>query len=143
VGLGDGVGLARLEIRRTEAEWSIEESWTTTKLRPSFNDSVVLGDSVYGFNQAVFSCVDAKTGQRKWQGGRYGFGQTILLKNAGQIIVAAENGDAVLLRATPEKLDEIARIPVLNDKTWNHPIVVGNRLFLRSGKAAVCLQLEP
>ena len=143
VGLGDGVGTARLEVSKAGEEWSIVEVWASTKLRPSFNDSVVLDDSIFGFNQAIFSCVDAKTGERKWQGGRYGFGQSVLLKKAQQIIIAAENGDAVLLQATPEKLTEIARIPVLNDKTWNHPVIADGRLFLRNGKVAVCLQLAP
>lgn len=143
VGLGEAVGLTRLEVGKSGGTWSVEESWTTTRLRSSFNDMVVLDDCVYGFNQSVFVCFDAKTGERKWQGGRYGFGQAVLLRNPAQIIVTAENGDAVLLRATPERLDEIARIPVLHDKTWNHPIVVGDRLFLRNGKTAVCLQLNP
>ncbi len=96
---------------------------------------------MFGFNQAVFSSVSVFSGERNWQGGRYGFGQSVLLTKASQIIVAAENGDVILLQATPEKLTEIARVPVLNDKTWNHPIVVGRRLFLRNGKSAVGLQL--
>jgi outer membrane protein assembly factor BamB len=141
VGLGDGVGTARLEVSKADDRWAVTEAWSSTKLRPSFNDSVVFDNGVYGFNQAIFSCIDATTGERKWQGGRYGFGQTVLLKRAGQILVAAENGDLVLLQATPKKLTELSRLPMLNDKTWNHPIVADKRLFLRSGKTAVCLQL--
>jgi outer membrane protein assembly factor BamB len=141
VGLGDGVGTARLEVSKTDDQWTVTEAWSSTKLRPSFNDSVVFDNSVYGFNQAIFSCIDAATGERKWQGGRYGFGQAMLLKKAGQILVAAENGDLVLLKATSEKLTELSRLPMLNDKTWNHPIVAGKHLFLRNGKTAVCLQL--
>lgn len=143
VSLGEAIGVTRLEVSKSGDTWSVEESWTTTKFRPSFNDSVVHDGYVYGFHQAVFACFDIETGERKWQGGRYGFGQAVLLRKPGQIIVTAENGDAVLLHATPERLDEIARIPVLNDKTWNHPIVVGKRLFLRNSTAAVCLQLSP
>ena len=98
-------------------------------------------NSIYGFNQAIFSCIDATTGERKWQGGRYGFGQAMLLQKAGQILVAAENGDLVLLQGTSEKLTELSRLPMLNDKTWNHPILANKRIFLRNGKTAVCLQL--
>ncbi len=143
IGLGDGIGMSRLEVDHSTGSWLVNETWSTTKLRPSFNDSLVFGGHVYGYNQAIFSCIDAQTGERKWQGGRYGFGQAVLLKNSAQIIVAAEDGDVALLRANSEKLDELARIPVLDGKTWNHPIVVGDRLFLRNGKVAVCLQLSP
>ena len=65
----------------------------------------------------------------------------MLLKKAGQILVAAENGDLVLLQASSEKLTELSRLPMLNDKTWNHSIVANKRLFLRNGKTAICLQL--
>ena len=135
--------MSRLEVDHSTGSWLVNETWSTTKLRPSLNDSLVFGGNVYGYNQAIFSCIDAQTGERKWQGGRYGFGQAVLLKNSAQIIVAAEDGDVALLRANSEKLDELARIPVLDGKTWNHPIVVGDRLFLRNGKVAVCLQLSP
>jgi outer membrane protein assembly factor BamB len=141
IGLGDGVGTARLEVSKTDDQWTVTEAWSSTKLRPSFNDCVVFDNNVYGFNQAIFSCIDAKTGERKWQGGRYGFGQAMLMKKTGQVLVAAENGDVVLLKATPEKLTELSRLPMLNDKTWNHPIIADKRLFLRNGKTAVCLQL--
>ena len=141
VGLGDGIGTARLEVSKTDERWTVTEAWSSTKLRPSFNDCVVFDNSVFGFNQAIFSCIDATTGERKWQGGRYGFGQAMLLKKAGQILVAAENGDLVLLQTTSEKLTELSRLPMLNDKTWNHPIVADKRLFLRNGRTAVCLQL--
>lgn len=141
ISLGDGIGMCCLEVKLSDEKWLVNELWRSTRLRPSFNDSVVDGDSVYGFNQSIFSCIDANTGERRWHGGRYGFGQAVLLKDSSTIVVAAENGDAVFLKATPEKLEEQLRLPVLNDKTWNHPIVVGNRLFMRNGKVAVCLEL--
>jgi outer membrane protein assembly factor BamB len=72
---------------------------SSTKLRLSFNDGVVFDNSVCGFNKAIFSCIDATTGERKWQGGRYGFGCAMLLKKAARILVAAESGDVVLRQA--------------------------------------------
>lgn len=150
VALGDGIGVSRVDLQGltqpidnidVSTQWSFQDAWTSRQLRPAFNDSLIVGDAIYGFNQAVFSCIDAKTGKRLWQGGRYGFGQAVLLKDAGCIVVAAENGDAVLLKANAQRLEELGRISVLEDKTWNHPIAVGNCVFLRNGKVAVCLEL--
>lgn len=147
VALGDGAGVCRLQVTRTEGDeglsWKITELWSSRFLRPSFNDSLISNDLVFGFNQAVFSCIDGQTGKRLWHGGRYGFGQAILLQTTGQIIVAAENGDAVLLRATGDGLQEQHRISVLNGKTWNHPIVANGCLYLRNGADAVCMKLTP
>jgi len=141
--LGDGVGMACLQLEHNNGQWKIEENWSTTQLRPSFNDSLVADKLIFGFNQHIFSCIDAETGKRQWHGGRFGFGQAILLKNSKTIIVASEKGEAVFLQASGDKLTEVHRLMVLNDKTWNHPIVVGNRLFMRNAKTACCLQLTP
>ncbi len=140
VALGDGVGMQRLDATVTDGNWTFKARWSSKRLRPSFNDSVIHEGAIYGFNQAVFSCIDAETGERRWQGGRYGFGQAVLLPESDCILVAAENGDAVLLK-TGSSLQELGRIPLLNDKTWNHPIVVGNKAYLRNGRTAVCLDL--
>jgi outer membrane protein assembly factor BamB len=142
VALGDGVGLCRLNFEHTGAAWKITEAWTTSRLRPSFNDSLVLGDSIFGFNQDLLCCLDASTGDLRWRGRRYGFGQAVLLKNSGRILIAAENGDAVLVRADGAAFEELGRVPVLDDKTWNHPIVVGDRAYLRNGRTAAALLLS-
>ncbi|MFM7167102.1 MAG: PQQ-binding-like beta-propeller repeat protein [Planctomycetaceae bacterium] len=139
--LGDGAGMQRIDVSVAAGQWKFTERWTSKRLRPSFNDSLIHKGCIYGFNQAVFSCIDAETGERRWQGGRYGFGQAILLPDSDCILAAAENGDAVLLKADGEKLQELGRIPALNDKTWNHPIAVGNRAWLRNGRTAICLDL--
>jgi hypothetical protein len=78
-----------------------------------------------------------------WKRGRYGFGQVILLADQGRLLVAAESGELVLLEANPKAHVELAKLPALQGKTWNHPIVVGQRMFLRNSEEAVCLELPP
>ena len=76
---------------------------------------------------------------RGWKKGRYGHGQVLLLPDADQLLVLAETGELVLLRTDPEKLTELARIEVFDGKTWNHPVLVGDRLYLRNAEEAVGL----
>lgn len=141
VSLGDGVGLCRLDLEYSGGTWKVAESWSTSRLRPSFNDSLVHHGNIYGFNQDLLCCADAATGELRWRGKRYGFGQAVLLRNAGCILLAAENGDAVLIKANPDGFEEMGRIPVLDDKTWNHPIVVGDRAYMRNGRTAAAVSL--
>ncbi len=54
----------------------------------------------------------------------------MLLAN-GHLIVLAENGDLALVRATPERHEEIVRFPALSGKTWNHPAIAGGYLLIR------------
>lgn len=142
VPLGDGVGVARLDFVIDEADnWQISEAWTTNRLKPSFNDFFVHSGHIFGFDQHIFVSLDAATGERNWKRGRYGFGQSILLPATDQMIVVTELGDLVLVAADPERHLESGRFSAMNDKTWNHPILVSNRLFVRNGTVAVCYEL--
>ena len=143
VPLGDGVGLARLECTYDGGVWQIKEAWSSKSLRPSFNDFVFYEGHAYGFDKNLFACIDASTGKRRWKRGRYGFGQVVLLSNARRLIVTTEQGDAVLLEVNPDQHRELGRISAVAGKTWNHPVVVQNSLFIRNGKSVVCYGLDP
>jgi hypothetical protein len=138
-GLGTGTRLVHASINNNTPE--LEELWTTLDMKSDFNDMVVHKGYAYGFDDRIFSCISLKDGKRKWKGGRYEKGQAILLADSDLIIVVSEKGELVLLRATPEKLHELAKIPAMHGKTWNHPVVVGNRLYIRNPEEAVCYEL--
>jgi outer membrane protein assembly factor BamB len=87
---------------------------------------------VYGLDESILACVDAATGELKWKGGRYGYGQIMLA--SGHIIVLTEDGSLALVRATPESHQEVVRFPVLDSKTWNHPAIADGFLLVRNLK---------
>ncbi|MFN6107300.1 MAG: alcohol dehydrogenase, partial [Planctomycetaceae bacterium] len=95
------------------------------------------------FDQNIFTCVRLSDGRRMWRQGRYGSGQVLLLARQKLLIVQAETGEVVLLRANPERLEELGRISPLAAKTWNHPVVAHGRLYVRNGEELVCLQVSP
>ena len=47
----------------------------------------------------------------------------------------------VLLKADPSGHHELAKLPALEGKTWNHPVLVGDRLYVRNSQEAACYQL--
>ena len=87
------------------------------------------------------------------QGGKlYAAGQPSLVSEisgrAGGIMMirplagtAPEAGDVVLIQATPERFNEIARFKALTGKTWNHPVVAHGKLFVRNAEEAACFEL--
>ena len=76
------------------------------------------------------ACIDAATGDQKWKGGRYGYGQVLLA--GGRLIVLTEDGDLVLVAATPDGHQELGRFSALSGRTWNHPAMAEGRLFVRN-----------
>ncbi|MDX1503276.1 MAG: PQQ-binding-like beta-propeller repeat protein, partial [Thermoanaerobaculia bacterium] len=141
ISTGLGNGTRRLDLRPAGAALDGEERWTSRGLKPDFNDYVAHEGYLYGFDPNILSCIDLESGERQWKGGRYGNGQLLLLPDADQLLVLSEKGEVVLVRATPERLEELARHQVLHGKTWNHPVLVGSRLYVRNGEEAVALEM--
>lgn len=47
-----------------------KELWTSRKMKPDFNDIVIHRGYCYGFDDAIFGCLDLNEGAQKWAGGR-------------------------------------------------------------------------
>jgi len=134
-------GARRLGIAHNAAGWSVAERWTSNGLKPYFNDFVIHKGYAYGFDGRILSCIDLKDGQRKWKGGRYGNGQLVVLPDQDLLLVLSEEGEIALVQATPDQFTEIAKVPALQGKTWNHPAIVGDKLLVRNGEEMAAYQL--
>lgn len=140
IGTAGGQGTRLLHVDKKESAWNVVEKWTTRRFRPYFNDFVYYEGYCYGFDGSRLSCIDAKTGERQWKGGRYG-GQLLFIADMGTLLVLSENGDVILVQATPEGYHELARFKALDGKTWNHPVVAHGKLFVRNAQEAACFEL--
>jgi hypothetical protein len=145
IGRGDASGVHRVAVAHGPAGWKIEDRWQSTGLKPYFNDLVVHRGHAFGFDGSILACIDLADGSRKWKGGRYGNGQLVLLADQDLLLVVSEEGELVLVAAAPDAFREVARVPAISGKTWNHPVLVGDVLLVRNGEemAAFRLPLEP
>lgn len=134
-------GLRRLAVARSAEGWRVEERWTTRGLKPYFNDFVVHEGNAYGFDGRILASIDLATGDRNWKGGRYGQGQLVLLSEQDLLLIVAESGDLALVEAKPEGFRELGRATGLAAKTWNHPVLVGDRLFVRNAEEMAAFRL--
>jgi len=138
---GVGTGTRLVEFSADGDGLQGKELWTSLEMKPDYNDILVHDGNIYGFDNAIFACIGLEDGKRKWKGGRYAKGQALLLADSDLILVVSEKGELVLLRATPDGHEELGKIEALSGKTWNHPVVVDDRLYLRNAEEIVCYEL--
>jgi outer membrane protein assembly factor BamB len=126
-----GAGAAMLELSRgANGGFSVREVWRNNRMKNRFSSPVLKNGIIYGLDEAILAAIDADTGDLKWKGGRYGYGQVLL--TGDKLIVLTEDGDLALVRATPDRHEELARFPVLEGKTWNVPALAGGYLLVRN-----------
>ena len=134
-------GAVRLSFS-TEADGNVrpQEVWkTTSTMKTKFCNFAQFGKVLVGLDNGILCGVDAETGKRLWKNGRYGHGQ--LLKVGRHLLVMEERGRLNLLRPDADGHNPLGSVAALDRKTWNHPVLVDNRLIVRNDQEIVCLQL--
>jgi outer membrane protein assembly factor BamB len=143
ISTGYGTGAAVVEVSAADGRLFAREIWRNILMKNRFTSSVLQDGFIYGLDESILACLDAATGELKWKGGRYGYGQVLLA--SGHLIVLSEDGDLALVRATPDRHQEVVRFPVLEGKTWSHPAMADGYLLVRNinEMAAFDLRMPP
>jgi outer membrane protein assembly factor BamB len=146
---GYGVGASAARISKDGGQFRATELWRTTGNKPVANhwSTPVYKDGyLYGmfsfkeYGVGPMKCVELATGQVKWEKPNFGSGQVILA--GGTVVALSDRGEVVLVEANPTAYTELARADVLDGKCWSTPAVSNGRLYARSTKEAVCLDIS-
>jgi outer membrane protein assembly factor BamB len=140
-GMGE-VGVIRFAVTHGSAGWTTQQRWTSSGLKPYYNDFVVHKDLAFGFDGSILACIDLKSGERKWKGGRYGHGQLVLLPDQDLLLVVSEEGEVALVKAVPDQFTEVGKFKAIEGKTWNHPVLVGDTLLVRNSEEMAAFKIS-
>jgi len=143
ISVGDGMGgngTRKISVKQGQngqngsGGWTTEERWTSEDFVPNFTDFVVHKGHVFGFDWGTLACIDLNNGKKTWRAPQHGYGQIVLLPDQDLLLELSEKGELVLIKASPDQFSELARFKVLEGKTWNHPVLVGDVVLVRNDR---------
>jgi len=125
-------GSALVQVNRDAGAWTAEQVWMSRRLKGGYASPMAYDGALYGIDESILVALDLADGKQKWKDrkGQYGHGQ--MLRRDDLLVILGEAGELALVEATPTKFNELARIQAIEGKTWNVPLLVGNRVYVRN-----------
>ena len=111
-------------------------AWTHNKGIAYVPSNLLYEGRVYLTNdQGVLTCLDAKTGELVYEGGRapaQGYYMASLVAVAGKILMINRDGDGGWIKAGP--VHEVLAQNTVDEPVYATPAIVGDRLYIRGEK---------
>ena len=146
---GYGVGSAACRIEKQGGRFTATKLWFSPGNEPVVNhwSTPVCKDGyLYGmfgfkkFKKGPMKCVELATGKVMWSQPGFGQGNVILVGN--RLVALAEDGNLVIIEATPEAYKEIARTKAFQDKCWTTPAFADGKIYVRSISQGICFDVS-
>jgi len=132
--MGAGRGIRAVRIETQAGGFVAKELWSNPDVAPQYNTPVLVKGFLYGLsNRGSFFCVNAKTGQSAWtdvtRQDRSGFGAVV---DTGSCLLSLpSSSELIVFKPSDKEYAELARIKVSDTPVHSHPVLVGNRLFVK------------
>ena len=145
---GYGVGAGAVRVAKVGDKWTATELFRQrgNKIANHWSTPVQKDGVLYGmfqfkeYGQGPVKGVDIRDGSVKWEQAGFGPGQVILAGD--KVLALTDAGELVIFDAKPDGYRELARAKVLDGKCWSTAILSGGRIFARSTKEAVCVDVS-
>jgi outer membrane protein assembly factor BamB len=123
----------------------LKQIYTNKNLSNHMNNSVVLGDFVYGFDGNTHGrvpkqivCMRLADGAVQWRKEGYLCGSLMAVQN--QLLILGEKGKLALGPASPKGFTPTAEAQILQGRCWTVPVLSNGRIYARNAAGTlVCV----
>jgi outer membrane protein assembly factor BamB len=140
---GYGTGGALFRLASAGNATQAEVAFTTKQMKNHHGGMVLIDGFLYGFDEAVLTCLDLRSGQSAWQNRSVGKGS--LTAADGGLYLRSENGPVALATISPQGYEERSRFEPSNRSqkpAWSHPVIAHGRLYLRDQNTLVAYDIK-
>jgi len=126
----------------------LKEIYTNRNLSNHMNNSVIIGDHLYGFDGNTHMqgpkqlvCMRLADGLVQWRHDGYRCGSLMAVNN--QLLVLGEKGNLAVGLASPEEFKPKTETQVLKGRCWTVPVLANGRIYCRNASGdLVCLDVR-
>jgi outer membrane protein assembly factor BamB len=116
-------------------------AWTYEKGTAYVPSPILYGDYIYLMtDRGILTCLDVKTGQVKYEGGRVPVPATFMASPVafnGKIMLSSVDGDSFLIRAGEKH--EVLATNSLGEPIFSSPAIADGRIYIRGEKSLFCI----
>lgn len=138
---GQGKGMFAIKIDGSAEGYAATPVWTNTAVGARFTTPVLKDGMLFGYNGHLF-CADARTGATLWSDSTSRGMSAAVLDAGSEMIALGVNSELVVFEPSGKEYKELAKLKVANTETWAHPVLAGNRIFIRDHDSVSLLTTE-
>lgn len=142
---GQGRGTKAVKIEKEGDGFTAKEIWSNAEAATQFNTPVLKDGLLFGISgRGNLFCLNAKNGQTTWTDSarldNRGFGVVL---DAGSIVLAMpSNSELIAFKPSEKEFSEVGRVKLAETQTFAHPVIAGNRIFVKDQQSVAMLTVE-
>ena len=129
-------GFNAIEIKKQGNSYVVNKLWTNPDFSTSYNTPLLKDGFLYGLsNKSRLFCINAGDGQTAWsdETPHQNFGSII---DAGSLLIAISSiSNLVVFKPDGKAYSQLALIKVSDNAVYAHPILSGNRIFIKDSES--------
>lgn len=140
---GQGYGTKAVTVQKQGNSFKVKELWSNEKLGTFYNTPVLRDGLLFGLSdRGRLYCMDAGSGKIAWtdDDSHKRFGAIL---NAGSVILAlSSDSKLIAFKPSGKEYNELAQIKVSDTPIYAHPVVAGNRIYVKDEETLTMWTVE-
>ena len=140
---GHGLGTKAMMVQKQGNNYTLKELWSNAELGTAYNTPVLKDGMLFGLSdRGRLYCMNAGTGQITWadESSHKNFGAVL---DGGSVILALPSeSELIAFAPSSEEYKELARIKVADTPVYAHPVVAGNRMYIKDNESLTMLTIN-
>ena len=142
---GSGRGAKAVRIEKQGDGFAAKELWSNPELAPQFNTPVHRDGLLFGLtDRSNLYCINAQTGKTVWTDAspRGSRGFAAIVSAGSSLAVLANDSELIVYKPSGKEYSEITRYKVAETPTYAHPVISGNRVFVKDQESVTLWTIE-